>query len=156
MSPDVVSGKVRQDSLIAKTLPFQNQALLALEALAAVVPASHVETELERHVEARKVPLPERLDSRDVMDTETARPDQVPDLVYADLSRIGIVHGQPRLETALQNGEDQCVEKRPVFRIKRTIDEQAPIESVGVEDHGARMRIRAAGYFSASLKLRCS
>ena len=69
------------------------------------------------------------------MDAETTGPDQIPDLVHTGFARVGTIQGEPRLEPALENGEDQALQERQVFRIEGAIDEQTPIETVGAAGH---------------------
>jgi hypothetical protein len=132
---DVIACDIGQNSPIAIAIPLKDQRLLAPHPVLPVIPAPKVEAELERHVEAGEVSLPKRLDARNVVDAETTGPNQISDPVHTGFTRVGTIQGKPRLKPALENGEDQALKERQIFRVEGAIDEQTPIETVGAAGH---------------------
>lgn len=137
MSADVVARGIGQDSLIAIRLLLKDEALLIPKTWGSVVPAPQVEPQLEGHVEARLISWLERLDPGDVVNAVAAGADEIADLVDPDPAGIGLLRGDPRLETTFKDSKDQRLKEREVLPVERTVDEETALEAVEVPRHRA-------------------
>jgi hypothetical protein len=86
--------------------------------------------QLERHVEARQSAGGSHLGPRDVMHAVLARGDDLEDLVDPYLAGIIDFQGAPGSKAASEDREDDGLEKRPVLRVKRTVEEHTPVVSI--------------------------
>src|SRR3954469_16096354 len=150
MSTDVVSRDIGQYALVAIALLLKDEALLVPKARGSVVPAPQIEPELERHVEARLVSWTEGLDPGDVVNAITARANEVADLVDPDMARVGLVRCEPRLETTLEDDEDQRMKEWDVLSVKRTVDEETALEAIEAPHHRSRWANLTARSFQRS------
>jgi len=130
---NILAGYVRDEGLVAVAPGVENEHTLFTCAAIPVDPAADVETELEGHVEAGKRPRAAQLDAREVVNRESARTDDLLDLLQPYRARIEFLECTPRVEAAGEHREDECFEERVVLAIERAVDEDGLPES-------ARMR----------------
>ncbi|HSS47331.1 MAG TPA: hypothetical protein VLX28_00160 [Thermoanaerobaculia bacterium] len=128
MGPDVISRNVGQDSLIAIRFLLQDQTLLVSQPGCAVVPASQVEPELERHVETGLISWLQGFHPGDVVDAVAAGAHQVPKLFDPDPAGVDLVQSEARLKTALEDDEEKGVKERKVVTVEGAVDEETAFE----------------------------
>src|SRR6187402_909718 len=83
------------------------------------------ETELEGHVEARKLICYIQLDGRKIMDAVGRSLDKAGDLIHAHFTTIAFLEGGSRSKSTCENSENHGLEERSVVLRKRAIDEDA-------------------------------
>ncbi|HKI01192.1 MAG TPA: hypothetical protein VKK31_04380, partial [Thermoanaerobaculia bacterium] len=87
------------------------------------------------HVEARIISRIQGLHPGDVVNAVAARADEIPNLLDPDSAGIDLLGSEPRLKAALEDHENQGMEKREVLAVERTIDEEAAVEAIRRSRH---------------------
>jgi uncharacterized protein (DUF2236 family) len=118
---DILPRGVREHLLVSVRLGIQDQGTLPRHRVIAKDASAAVQTELERHVEAREI-LRE-LDSREVVNRILRPCDEPPDPMDARFAGVGLLESTTRDEACVDYTEDERLEERKVATVERTVDE---------------------------------
>ena len=148
MHSDVLTGNIRQCSLIPKRFRVQDSARLSSNPVLAKCRRTQKQAKLERHVEPGNIAI--QFHERNVVDAQMTGSDQILDLVQANLTGIVEFSRTMRGEAGGLNGEHHRVEQNRPIRRERRVDENRFVVAVGGASHalfGRRAR------FDRSLEL---
>ena len=121
MGADVLTAYVRDELLITELLDVQDQAVFLAVVISAVSLGTEEQAEFERHVKARQAVGRIELRAGEVMYPIPAFANQARDLVDPHLAAVVEFESATRLESAVDNCEDDRPEQVAVPRMMKTL-----------------------------------